>query len=651
MLHRHCETCIKPSTCRSKSAKQAVNGVADETQALNGHTVCPLVSCDNRDCPQVMHKCKLQEHLIICHHQKTQCLNWCNGCPALVYRKDMSRHLLHCSANVIHCTVEWNRWPIHTRERRLTSQMSQLLPQSLNVNHLDVALALRDQRMLRQLWTAKKCTQKAFKNYLTLKYPAVPLKPYRGLHLTDKTNTNGDQSPHSSSVSPTNSQSTRAQSPEESDESSESSPWLTNRSPPGLQSSVCAKLLDTGHQTQAPNTGIKCHTNKLDFSAAVEPSDELTANSTVTSGTIPIAPALPQCNSLSLDINVRTIAAYQKKPKLMYTFRCAQEFRRDEYEWHYRNVHNDIHGGIDGWIEHRCPLWQYGCNFVHRRWTPKPDGASIVFNELVENFGIKMPETEADVYSDSQAISISLLPFEILQNICQHLDSFSLNNLSLTSKRLRDVCRTFLDTRGLVSLQWQRSVNENGKYSWDVGYKLAGGVGGLGAQQQQQQLAAGVGGLGGLGAQQQQQQLAGGVGGLGAQQQQQQLAAGVGGLGGLGAQQQQQQLAGGVGGLGAQQQQQQLAAGVGGLGGLGAQQQQQQLAGGVGGLGAQQQQQQLVGAAGTAPVAQQQQQQQAAGGLGGAQQQQQQQAAISVAADGSTSGQQQQQQQAISKTI
>ncbi|CAG2120341.1 unnamed protein product, partial [Medioppia subpectinata] len=317
-------------------------------------------------------------------------------------------------------------------------------------------------------------------------------QPYRGLHLTDKTNTTRDQSsPHSSSVSPTNTcHSTRAQSPStgvESDESSESTPWFQSRQPPGLQSSVCAKLVENRHTgggaATAPavncnnsSVGAKRPENRLDFSAAVEPADQLVTNTATSNGgalsTIPIAPALPQCNSLSLDINVRTIAAYQKKPKMMYTFRCAQEFRRDEYEWHYRNVHNDIHGGIDGWIEHRCPLWQYGCNFVHRRWTPEPDGSAIVFSELVENFGVKMAETPAQVYSDGQPVSMSLLPFEILQNICQHLDSFSLNNLSLTSTRLRDVCRTFLDTRGLVSLQWQRSVNENGKYSWDVGYKV-----------------------------------------------------------------------------------------------------------------------------------------------------------------------------------
>ncbi|CAG2103325.1 unnamed protein product [Medioppia subpectinata] len=209
--------------------------------ATNGHVVCPLVGCHNNGCPQVMHECKLNDHLSICHYQKTQCLNWCNGCPALVYWRDMRDHLFHCPANWICCKVDW------------------------------------------------------------------------------------------------------------------------------MVTVVSYGLIDS--------------------------------------------------------------------QELNYSFTCGQNVRRDKYEEHIRTVHqkHDHGGGGSG--------------------------------------GDLVPQTPAQAYSDGQPVSMSLLPFEILQNICQHLDSFSLNNLSLTSTRLRDVCRTFLDTRGLVSLQWQRSVNDNGKYSWDVGYK------------------------------------------------------------------------------------------------------------------------------------------------------------------------------------
>ena len=54
----------------------------------------------------------------------------------------------------------------------------------------------------------------------------------------------------------------------------------------------------------------------------------------------------------------------------MYTFVCAQEFRRDEFAWHSKAVHNDILGGMNNWLEHRCPMAVYGCGFCHRRMFP-----------------------------------------------------------------------------------------------------------------------------------------------------------------------------------------------------------------------------------------------------------------------------------------
>lgn len=90
-------------------------------------------------------------------------------------RHQISNHLIRCPANVIDCVVEWNRWPVHTKDRKLTSS-KQILAQTLDINNLDVALALRDQRMLNQLWGAERRTRKIMSNYLTQKYPAVPFK-------------------------------------------------------------------------------------------------------------------------------------------------------------------------------------------------------------------------------------------------------------------------------------------------------------------------------------------------------------------------------------------------------------------------------------------------------------------------------------------
>ena len=36
---------------------------------------------------------------------------------------------------------------------------------------------------------------------------------------------------------------------------------------------------------------------------------------------------------------------------------------RDEFAGHSKTVHNDILGGMNNWLEHRCPLSVYGCGF------------------------------------------------------------------------------------------------------------------------------------------------------------------------------------------------------------------------------------------------------------------------------------------------
>lgn len=74
-------------------------------------------------------------------------------------------------------------------------------------------------------------------------------------------------------------------------------------------------------------------------------------------------------------------------------FQCAfcfisQEFRRDEYGWHYKNAHSEIHGGLNGWLIERCPLAQYGCKFARLRFSPAPENSSIVYNDVLESFGV-----------------------------------------------------------------------------------------------------------------------------------------------------------------------------------------------------------------------------------------------------------------------
>lgn len=167
--------------------------------------------------------------------------------------------------------------------------------------------------------------------------------------------------------------------------------------------------------------------------------------------------------SLGLDLTLETITRYQSKPNDMYTFLCGQEFRRDEYSWHYKNVHNDIHGGLNGWLEHRCPLAHYGCMYSLRRFYPTVKGATVIHNDTLESFGVKpfvpydipvlnhcSKVTQSFAQSTShnksnsfsglhvqntedsrdwsvislQPLTLCQLPFEVLRYICRFLDSF-----------------------------------------------------------------------------------------------------------------------------------------------------------------------------------------------------------------------------------
>ncbi|KAG5846488.1 hypothetical protein ANANG_G00115500 [Anguilla anguilla] len=60
-------------------------------------------------------------------------------------------------------------------------------------------------------------------------------------------------------------------------------------------------------------------------------------------------------HTLRLDLVLQCVARYQTKQRSMFTFVCGQLFRRDEFSSHFKNVHCDIHAGLNGWMEHRCP--------------------------------------------------------------------------------------------------------------------------------------------------------------------------------------------------------------------------------------------------------------------------------------------------------
>uniref|UniRef100_A0A8C8E0F0 F-box protein 30b n=1 Tax=Oryzias sinensis TaxID=183150 RepID=A0A8C8E0F0_9TELE len=157
----------------------------------------------------------------------------------------------------------------------------------------------------------------------------------------------------------------------------------------------------------------------------------------------------------------------------MFPFVCGQSFRRDQFSSHFRNVHGDIHAGLNGWMEHRCPLAYYGCTFSQRRFYPSCQGAKVVHDRQLKAFGVQ-PHVNIQLSSDLQTDQLSRLPIEILWHIAGFLDSFSLCQLSLVSRTMREVCASLLQSRGIVELQWEQRQcpGGHGTVSWQIKNKV-----------------------------------------------------------------------------------------------------------------------------------------------------------------------------------
>lgn len=129
-------------------------------------------------------------------------------------------------------------------------------------------------------------------------------------------------------------------------------------------------------------------------------------------------------------------------------------------------------GGLNDWMEHRCPLHQYNCKFFVRRLHPMFGGkkSRIIFSQLNKSFGHQVDSGEDDLNANRptnqtavvqederlKPINLTDLPLELLSKIIGFLDPFSLNNLSLTNKLLRKLVSDRLEQKGLVSLIWRR---------------------------------------------------------------------------------------------------------------------------------------------------------------------------------------------------
>uniref|UniRef100_A0A8C4RBB8 F-box protein 30b n=1 Tax=Eptatretus burgeri TaxID=7764 RepID=A0A8C4RBB8_EPTBU len=233
---------------------------------------------------------------------------------------------------------------------------------------------------------------------------------------------------------------------------------------------------------------------------------------------------------LGLNLVLECVERYRARQRSMFTFVCGQLFRRDEYPHHFKNVHGDIHAGLNGWLEQRCPLAQYGCSYTQLRFCPgSMPGSRVVYSTLLRSFGVQ-PFVAAELEKSAvhtcigvqvskrlhevnespgkvlrlesgkkqkephclelehrdcvltstecqkRPVSLDLmsrLPFVVLRNVARFLDGYSLCQLSRVSRLMREVCGSLLAERGMVELVWNRHAEEAGKISWKVSHKVS----------------------------------------------------------------------------------------------------------------------------------------------------------------------------------
>lgn len=206
-------------------------------------------------------------------------------------------------------------------------------------------------------------------------------------------------------------------------------------------------------------------TQTFDFHSAPFKSDATLAN---------VVADQPQ--SLHVQIQTECVTRRHNKSCSAFTYLCCHAFRRDEYPWHFRNVHGDIQSCLTGWFLQQCPLAYLGCTFSQKQFRPSKYQATVSYDTDLSTF-ILQPEVTASLYKGVKTInserkraknldSLSRLPFEILQHIVGFLDSVSLGRLSQVSQLMREVCSTVLQQKGMVSLKWEKKTYSHGGFTW-----------------------------------------------------------------------------------------------------------------------------------------------------------------------------------------
>ncbi|XP_055766369.1 F-box only protein 40 [Salvelinus fontinalis] len=125
-LHQHCERCYSLQ-CQAP---------------VNTSVSCVVIKC-HLHCGAAFHKCKEEEHQLLCPNEMVPCLNVDYGCHFTMHRHRLAKHLEVCPASTVICSQQWIRFPVEDTDSSIY-RTTLVDPEK----QLNVSMALRDQELL-----------------------------------------------------------------------------------------------------------------------------------------------------------------------------------------------------------------------------------------------------------------------------------------------------------------------------------------------------------------------------------------------------------------------------------------------------------------------------------------------------------------------
>eukprot|EP00096_Caligus_rogercresseyi_P014909 TRINITY_DN7374_c0_g1_i1.p1 TRINITY_DN7374_c0_g1~~TRINITY_DN7374_c0_g1_i1.p1 ORF type:complete len:579 (+),score=86.04 TRINITY_DN7374_c0_g1_i1:76-1812(+) len=498
-IHLHCATCISFARCSQED------------------DACDNIPC-RLSCSQVFHACKEFEHMeYLCPNARVPCLNAGYGCELQIPRRELASHLTVCPASLIVCTAEWHRWPLYSSTRSLKGELLNINPLPKK-GQLDYELAMRDQSIISKATKIPRPplpSLSKLSKYISRKEPSgdsmesdphmikqlerwgeelkrrvkgiPPPRKYWEFPEREKGNIHPrhcstcvlkDCSGDPDNFCPIITCSWGCKSSFHACKSSEhslicehylepnDSDWIYR----GMSRVVDRKSLRSCRNSASLKGLLKPH-QRSSFTGVnddIKDVERRPLNGSIIPKPPPPPPVPEFWSPCQFDIRYDFVNNKRDRQRgVLHGIRCHEELRRDQYSWHYRNIHCEIITELGSWVESRCPLYGLGCNFAARRLFPGHKDKTIGFNRFSGTFVLENKSSPSIILDTDKDYGLHLLPIEILSIILSYVDPSSLQNLSLTCKYLREVCQSFLDVHGCVAPQWECQRTE-GKTSWSI---------------------------------------------------------------------------------------------------------------------------------------------------------------------------------------